>query len=255
MKSIFVDNDITHILDVHTNSYSTYKIKISEESSLPDSPTEEQFNLYTDNQLSDLANQYSQRVPPTNLYRLLSETQPPKDRLSRLPNHGMTEEHFDEIDLIIDSYDPSEIIYVFLDFDRTLTQSEGVFLLDKDNIRTVTDYFSKRNIEFTEEKYIEDMAKFLFGADRMIMLRDRLRSLQQKAEVFILTANTACHSRDKRSSMLIELIRQILPTIDRQHVLCSSNDVPTLEKNHPNPHKYENTTPLPPPPPPLLHPR
>ena len=67
------------------------------------------------------------------------------------------------------------------------------------------------------------MAKFLFGADRMIMLRDRLRSLQQKAEVFILTANTACHSRDKRSSMLIELIRQILPTIDRQHVLCSSD--------------------------------
>jgi hypothetical protein len=111
---------------------------------------------------------------------------------------------------------------LLLDWDRTISVSEGISILENENPPRVPG----NNIE----KY----TKFkLGGPKRYKHMKDFFRDMHQNGvEIFILTNNGYCQkdNPDLQEQSLFEVYLQIIqcvdPMIDRHHVLCSGDTDP-----------------------------
>jgi hypothetical protein len=144
------------------------------------------------------------RVPQDNLY--LNMVQKNSNyAFDHSPNIGVSSDDFDRIDSYVQDAikGGQKKVPVFFDFDRTLSQIEGMLYLPN-------------------ESYVKDAALFLFGPERINMLRERMSQLERLgANIYILTSNVICID-EKRSWQLLSIIREILPKIHKTHIICAS---------------------------------
>jgi hypothetical protein len=205
---VFVDNDEGHIQDVLDAYPSTLFIKIDEErSNWPDCPSSRTIAKMTAAELLAFTHAYlDHRVDRSNRYAgMLREERIPLFKF--VPNRGLEAAHLDEIEQL--AHKGFDEFRLYLDFDRTLSQSEGVVVGEEDH---------------RDPEYIHDMADVLFGRERKRMLRQRLADLRKRGvQIYVLTANPTCARRDSRFQTMLALIRQVMPFIDEEHVLCSSD--------------------------------
>lgn len=205
--NIFIDNDPGYIDEVKKQNPNTITLLIDETQPNRDSILCG-FSYDSFDQLSDSKKrEYTLiRTGTDNLYRQFLENTRAVEH--SLPIDAFGKEHFDSINRILKKYPLP--VNLFIDFDRTLSQSEGVRFPQFD-----------RDREY-KKKFIQDMATYLFGMPRRVWLKKQLQEWYDRGVViYVLTANPVCSENPD----FLLLIQEVMPFMKRDHMLCANRKI------------------------------
>ncbi len=123
---------------------------------------------------------------------------------------------------IVDSFNEVGIqVNVFFDWDRTLTQQEGLIIGRSEGFSSVVDLI-KSKIAIERPLTLEGYAEFLMGSyDRFQEMKGFLRALYDRSvNIYVLTNNTGC---PQNKMLFEELGFALLPGIGFTDIICGAS--------------------------------
>lgn len=124
ITSIFIDNSVRNLQEVSRSLEEVYTIQVDNDrhNSVADTVSLDRDNLENISKIKEYYNFKLEESDPFKKYLDSLDDGELKDFFfGEIPNEGISKEHFDEIDRIFNSRNQSNINFLFIDMDKTLT--------------------------------------------------------------------------------------------------------------------------------------
>jgi len=215
--NIFVDNLFKNIEDVKEVNREVHTILVENDKVNLDA---EKIGFNSENleNLEKIREYYNMKLPEDSLFKkYLDEASLDIDFnkmffFGQIPNYGIENSHFIEMDQFFSSNLRYPIRNIFLDMDKTLTQQENN--LDLEVVYEMP--------EKTREQFIKEMSIYFYGGkERCRSLKSNFFVLKKKyaCNIFVITSNFQCY---KYKDIFTDMIKYIIPFFDEHKLICSS---------------------------------